>query len=236
MKDFKAAIKHVQADLASGEKMDKLKKDEPAKTKEQQLAANIINALNEWMRIGARENFGFNAFFIEKHFREIAPEKYHPNKYLEFRKSIGNLLWMDSIFLTLKANAKDGLAADIEQRQSEFLIKIDNIDKNLEPTNAMHLPNRQLIYLAARLRNALEKALPCLTTQPASGSEVGKTNKKVFFRWYLEGFALCILSPICIKRLTGMSFTYMLGIFLLELIVGLFVYFFPQIAKIKLHK
>jgi hypothetical protein len=45
-----------------------------------------------------------------------------------------------------------------------------------------------------------------------------------------------LTSDIYIRQLTGMSFNYMLGIFLLELVAGLFVYFCLQIAKVNIKK
>jgi hypothetical protein len=113
---------------------------------------------------------------------------------------------------------------------------------------------RRLYGIALSQYNKIRKSYPKLplpqidTSDPLSalaqlhqlcvasgGSKTGeKTNKKVFFRWCLEGFALFILLPICIKQLTGMSFNYMFGIFLLELVAGLIVYFCLQTAKVSI--
>jgi hypothetical protein len=160
--------------------MDKRKvaKDKSTQTQEQQLAIQIINALKEWISIGSIENWINRGFVFEDKLKRIfcenAPKKYHPNHYLEFRLSICDKLWMDSIILKLKAKGKDGLAEEIEQRQNKFIAEVNAIDKNLEPTNLTHLPNLQLNSSAARLRNALKEALPYLGPQPASGDEKKK--------------------------------------------------------------
>ncbi|MGD1042160.1 MAG: hypothetical protein ABR913_03740 [Sedimentisphaerales bacterium] len=151
--------------------MDKLKKDKSTQTQEQQLAIQIINALNEWMSVGSIENWINRGLVFEERYKQIfcenVPKEYHPNHYLEFRLSIRNKLWMDSIILKLKAEGKDGLAEDIKQRQNELIAEVGDIDKKLEPTNLAQLPNLQLNCSAARLRNALEAAMSCLGTQPA---------------------------------------------------------------------
>lgn len=165
--------------------MDKLKKDKSTQTQEQQLATQIINALNEWISIGSRENL--TESILKRIFCEKAPKEYQPDHYLDFRLNIRNKLWMDSIILTLKAKGKDGLAEDIEQRQNKFIAEVSAIDENLKSTSLMHLPNHQLIWRAARLRNALEKALPCLGTQLASDSKDRKILGDKFELW---GFSI----------------------------------------------
>jgi len=139
----------------------KATKDKSKQTQEQLLAIQIIEALCEWISIGSIENWieaGSHEYIIKRKL----PKEYHPNHYLEYRLCIRNKLWMDSIILTLKARGRDGLAEDIEQRQRRFISEVSTIDKNLESTSPMHLPNLQLNSSAARLANALDKALPCL--------------------------------------------------------------------------
>ncbi len=142
----------------------KAAKDKSKQTQEQLLAIKIINALNEWISVGSIENWikaGSHEYIIKRKL----PKEYHPNHYLKYRLRIRDKLWMDSIILKLKARGKDGLAEDIEQRQWKFISEVSTIDKNLESTSPMHLPNRQLVSSAARLANALKEALPCLGTQ-----------------------------------------------------------------------
>jgi hypothetical protein len=177
-------LDHIREhELATSDtKTNAAKNNSTPQTQEQQLAIQIINALKEWISVGSIENWINRGSIFEdilkRRFCENVPKEYHPNHYLKFRISICNKLWMDSIILKLKAKGKDGLAEEIEQRQNKFIAEVNAIDRNLEPTNLMHLPNLQLNSSAARLINALKEALPYLGPQPASGGQsIDSQNK-----------------------------------------------------------
>lgn len=120
---------------------------------EQQLAEQIIQDLNEWASVGS------------DNWEKKRPTGYYPNGCLDYRFSIRNKLWMESILLKLMQQDKNSLANDIEQWRDKLNDEINAFDKNLDPADPMHLPNCGLSLMAGRLTKALQYALPCLGTQ-----------------------------------------------------------------------